>query len=366
MPIAAQAAEITVTPADGDKDPIISISGEIKKGDDARFRSIAAELSSAIVLLDSDGGAITPAMDIGRTIKLREYSTAVYKNGICASACALIWIAGTRRVVFEGGKVGFHASYQDIDGSKIQTGMGNALVGHYLSQLGFGEKAVMFATAAPPEKVLWLTSESASFAGIEYTIIPNKEDPPQVRSATSSPPASIPTTTPRTAGVTRPQLTPNAEQRPGNPASYKQWMGDAKQTLRSPDTFAQALKQQGYQASISYENPEMPMLTTGIGDEKIVVAFSGCAKDGCNYIQFIDYFTDVNRREADWLILESGRDESYSHPLWMQKENYLALYNYVVVGTDGITLRTFIENMDYFIEDNNRIAQSIVEFRKKK
>lgn len=187
----AVAADIEVIPPKkADDSAFITIDGEIKSGDDEKFRKIAAEYSDAIVLLNSEGGMIGPAMDIGRTIKLRGYGTAIYKTGSCASACALIWVAGSKRVVFEGGQVGFHASYLDTDGTKLETGVGNALVGHYLSQMGFGEKTVVFATLAPPEKILWLNDKTASMSGIEFTTIPDdeKRSMSQVAERQSAPP----------------------------------------------------------------------------------------------------------------------------------------------------------------------------------
>src|ERR1700723_766284 len=109
--VSARAAQITVDNSDPKgRLPIISISGDISQGDDDRFGNIAAQYSNAIVVLDSDGGSLVPAMEIGKIIKLREYATVVYRTGTCASACALMWIAGARRAIFDGGRVGFHAA----------------------------------------------------------------------------------------------------------------------------------------------------------------------------------------------------------------------------------------------------------------
>lgn len=108
VPDLALASDIKAYPPRKADDPaFIVIDGEVKSGDDEKFRKLAAEYSDAVVLLNSEGGMIGPAMDIGRTIKLRGYETAIYKTGSCASACALIWLAGSKRVLFEGGKLAF-------------------------------------------------------------------------------------------------------------------------------------------------------------------------------------------------------------------------------------------------------------------
>jgi hypothetical protein len=357
LPSLATASDIeAIPPRKADDTAFIVIDGEIISGDDQKFRKIAAEYSDAIVLLSSEGGMIGPAMDIGRTIKLRGYKTAVYKSGSCASACALIWLAGSKRVIFEGGQVGFHASYLDTDGTKLETGVGNALVGHYLSQLGFGEKTVVFATLAPPDKIFWLNEKTAQMSGIDFDTIPDNEKvrKPKVAVSDLAPPPVV--------------VAPAVQQRGtiGNPSNYGQFMGDAKQTLRSPEAFAQALRQQGYQAKVTYEIKDIPMIEVGIGGEEIGVGFSDCNEDGCNYIQLIDWFTGITEDEAYLLAANRFGEEGYGHPYWNKEKKTLALYNYFVIGSDGITVKNLIDNMKYFVKDNLNMTNVIIDKRNKK
>lgn len=357
----AVAADIEVIPPKkADDSAFITIVGEIKSGDDEKFRKIAAEYSDAIVLLDSEGGMIGPAMDIGRTIKLRGYGTAIYKTGSCASACALIWVAGSKRVVFEGGQVGFHASYLDTDGTKLETGVGNALVGHYLSQLGFGEKTVVFATLAPPEKILWLNDKTASMSGIEFTTIPDdkKRSTPKVANRQSAPP-------PITIAVAPPPPVQRESAAGGNTGGYQRYMGDAKQTLRTPEAFAAALRQRGYQAKITHEIKDIPMIMVNVGGEEIGIGFSDCDNNGCNYIQIIDWFKGISEDEAYFSAGNRLREEGYSHPFWNVDGKTFALYNYIVIGSDGITVQNLIDNMNYFVRENVNMTNSIIQRRNK-
>jgi hypothetical protein len=347
----AKAADITVLPAKkaGD-DPIIVIAGSIAAGDDVRFRDIAAKYSRAVVALDSPGGMILPAMDIGRTIKLRGYSTAVVADDRCVSACALIWVAGSRRMMFEGAQVGFHASYLDNDGTKLETGVGNALVGHYLSQLGFSQTAVIFATLAPPDKVFWLNAESAPQSGINYDRIPsNRTDATPQRRVTPPPVTTV--VTPRPAPIAA--------------TANDRWMGDAKRTMRSPEAFALALRQKGYQAKVDYEDKASPTMLTGVGGQEIVVSFSGCDNTGCDYIQLLDIYKDISRTDAQRLSNYLLANEQYSHPHYTPSTEKLALYSYIVIGQDGITLQVLIDNMKYFVKDNAELTDLIVKWREK-
>ncbi|MHA6334057.1 COG3904 family protein [Qipengyuania sp. CAU 1752] len=146
----------------------IVVIGEIVAGDENKFRALSLRYDDAIVVLNSPGGALEPALAIGRAIRIREYPTAVTADAMCASSCALIWLAGSTRYLSTQGLVGFHASYYESNGQLIETGVGNALIGHYLSQLNLPENAVRFATSASPTTILWLDATNRAGSGIHY------------------------------------------------------------------------------------------------------------------------------------------------------------------------------------------------------
>lgn len=355
--INASAAEISfVIPEKEGEQTFILIQGEIKSGDDEKFRKIAAQYSEATVLLDSEGGAIGPAMDIGRTIRLRGYMTAVTSNQSCASACALIWIAGSQRVIIDGGQVGFHASYFDENGTKLETGVGNALVGHYLSQLGFGEKTVVFATLAPPDKILWLNENTLAMSGIDYNAI-SVELP-----SSSGEKRTVPSKTTDAQRAPTPALDAASI---SNSADYGQFMGAVEPNLRSPDAFLLALRQKGFQATINKDNPESPTINVGVSGEQIAVSFSGCDPKGCDYVQLIIWYIGVTRKQANAVMVYSFKTETYSHPLWLEDTNVLVCYNYIVIGANGISVQTLIDNMNYFVEANKELVDAALEEKAK-
>ena len=146
----------------------IYVTGEIQLGDDAVFRRIADRFPDAVVFLESPGGTVIPALEIGRLVRERGYRTAVLAGGTCASSCALIWLAGTPRYLESGGQVGFHASSTEEDGRLVESGLSNAFVGYYLSKLELSERAVVFATMASPYELTWLTAENSEGAGISF------------------------------------------------------------------------------------------------------------------------------------------------------------------------------------------------------
>lgn len=147
---------------------LIGLEGDVEPGDAGRFQKLAAQYPKAVVVLNSAGGVLFEALDIGKIIHLKHYDTLVAHDMLCASACALIWVAGERRMLSPRGKVGFHAGYRDNDGQAEEVGVANALIGRYLTMLNLSERAVIFATSAAPDEMLWLDQRSRGEAGISF------------------------------------------------------------------------------------------------------------------------------------------------------------------------------------------------------
>lgn len=147
---------------------MIFVLGEIESGDEDTFRQLSLQNPKAIVALDSNGGKLIPAIEIGKMIRLAGYPTIVGDDFMCSSSCALIWLAGSPRYLEPAGKVGFHASYRDNGGKFEETGVGNAIVGHYLSLLNLPQSAVIFATSASPNDITWLDGSNTEQSGIDY------------------------------------------------------------------------------------------------------------------------------------------------------------------------------------------------------
>jgi hypothetical protein len=146
---------------------VVTIDGEIDTGDVEEFQSKTSSLNDATVLLRSRGGRLVPALRIGEAIRSKGYST--YVNEYCASACALIWLAGQPRYMSPTAQIGFHAAYDENSGQ--EGGMANALVGAFLTKMGLPYEAVIYATVAAPNSMKWLTLADAKRLGIDVNII---------------------------------------------------------------------------------------------------------------------------------------------------------------------------------------------------
>jgi hypothetical protein len=82
----------------------IWITNTIKESDAEQLQEISGELESAGVFdvwLDSKGGYVSAAIKIGKLIRKYDGITIVAENRKCYSSCALMFIAGVRRVISE-------------------------------------------------------------------------------------------------------------------------------------------------------------------------------------------------------------------------------------------------------------------------
>jgi hypothetical protein len=111
----AKAADFVVSAPDAHHVTTIYVSGTIERGDDQRFRTALRGVLPllGIVIVESPGGNLQAGLEIGREISVRAYSTVVKAGAICASACALVWLAGDRRFMAPGARIGFHAAYTE-------------------------------------------------------------------------------------------------------------------------------------------------------------------------------------------------------------------------------------------------------------
>jgi hypothetical protein len=170
-PPVAFGAEITVLP----DSPVVVIQGDILPNDSDAFTSKESALSGQyVVALQSRGGNPIAAMEIGKFIRMRGWKT--YVPAGCLSSCALIWLAGASRAMDPAAKIGVHAA--SLNGQEI--GFGNALIGSYLSRLGYSDSVVAFATMAGPNDIEFITPVVAEKLGIEIATVdlehPKKEE----------------------------------------------------------------------------------------------------------------------------------------------------------------------------------------------
>ncbi|RWJ74662.1 MAG: hypothetical protein EOR35_31395 [Mesorhizobium sp.] len=164
------AADIDVLAVPGAVDFVI-IKGEITKGDGDRFVEVTQNREKVTVYLQSPGGLIREALQIGAEIRTRNYATLVAGGDLCFSACGLIWVSGARRYMSPDSLIGFHAAYREEAGEFLESGVANAEIGSFLTHLGLRIEAIRFFTIAGPNDFLLLTPDRARALGIDIFLL---------------------------------------------------------------------------------------------------------------------------------------------------------------------------------------------------
>jgi hypothetical protein len=176
---AARAADIEVRHLDGTA--LIFVEGKFELSDIDRFQTKIAGVTpgKATVVFESKGGRLISGIRIGALIRAKKFNTLVPDGAECASACALAWLGGTRRLVGKDSLIGFHAAYVVKDAGPMESAPGNAILGAYLNQLGLSEKAILYITQAAPTSIQWMSLEEAAEHGITVSLLPSPHSAPK-------------------------------------------------------------------------------------------------------------------------------------------------------------------------------------------
>lgn len=149
----------------------ITFYGDIVKGDDNLFDVLTPDCKGGGVLLKSKRGALEAGLRLGELIRQKGLETAVAFDAQCASACALAWLGGIKRHMATSSRIGFHAAYVMKGDLAFESGVGNALIGVYLTSLGLPKKTVIYITSAKPEGMNWLDYRDAAMLGISAQLL---------------------------------------------------------------------------------------------------------------------------------------------------------------------------------------------------
>jgi len=149
---------------------LIYASGHIKKGDLKRLKNRYFSLDNkkqTVVVFNSNGGELYEGLKIGKFLKSHGIGSAVRKNGICASSCALAFLGGRSKrgkrlmILPYSSNLGLHSFYYKngnyVRLSKVQSDLANIL--SYASYVGVPHylMAKMFKTKS--NNMYWLTQQ---------------------------------------------------------------------------------------------------------------------------------------------------------------------------------------------------------------
>lgn len=160
---------------------VISLSGPIKPQDGPNFRSLFEPIKGTVRVIDlnSTGGDISAAVDIGRLIRANHLTTELdASRSICASACTVLFASGSdRRYVngeriregvggFGGHGLGYHeGNNKALPGADHFSGQASANMISAYYEFGVGSAAEL-VTKSGPRSLYFISSPTAMKLGI--------------------------------------------------------------------------------------------------------------------------------------------------------------------------------------------------------
>ena len=146
----------------------VTISGEIDKQTPAVLQRLLDSCKMAqtprlsVVYLDSPGGDLDAAMQVGRIVRRWQVTAIVDREAQCASACVLVLLGGVQRLVT--GNIGLHRPYStdtsssSDEATKKYRSMRGKLQS-YLREMNIPDRLLDAMNAVSPQQTRWLSGE---------------------------------------------------------------------------------------------------------------------------------------------------------------------------------------------------------------
>jgi hypothetical protein len=166
------------TPLTITADPILGrivVSGYITQDSDRLFKAVLhANPSMKLVQIESYGGYVEEAMAMARIIRESNLDTVTMRR--CASACTLMFVAGTNRYLGAEARFRFHRSgYDGMPTSEMQEELDQELAQFYIS-MGAGPE-IATGELATPFHSYWEPTQGELFVA-NYATLRWSERPP--------------------------------------------------------------------------------------------------------------------------------------------------------------------------------------------
>ena len=142
--------------------PIIRLSGEVVDNSAGFVINHLQRSSAREIWLDSGGGDVAQAYEMGHYIRANGYRTRIISDAMCASACVDIFMGGILRTADPGARVMIHP------GSISNTG-GADLLAHYVEKNEIKQGVQFIEQVTTASAAEW--SDYISFMGISKKLV---------------------------------------------------------------------------------------------------------------------------------------------------------------------------------------------------
>lgn len=152
---------------------VLRLTGTIDPGAAERFEQEIAQRGEYVstVLLDSPGGSVDDALEMGRLILEKELDTLVPDGALCASSCPLVFAAGHERIAGRDAAIGVHQIYaaalsaSPVDALSVagvamaDAQSATARITRHLSEAGVDAALWLHALETPPDQLYYFSPE---------------------------------------------------------------------------------------------------------------------------------------------------------------------------------------------------------------
>ncbi|MGR3369134.1 MAG: hypothetical protein ACU0CC_01780 [Sagittula sp.] len=143
------------------------LEGTIEDGDAQRLMPQITEADPKIetLVLQSPGGSVRDALDLGRHLRAAGIATSVLSGEICYSACPYLFAGGATRTAEPSASIGVHQHYFGestilpafVAVEDIQRGQAEVMT--YLDDMGLDVRVMSHALATPADEIYILLPE---------------------------------------------------------------------------------------------------------------------------------------------------------------------------------------------------------------
>ena len=152
--------------------PVTLLRGAIEPGDAARVVAALERERPARIALDSPGGSVLDALEIGRTVRALGADTVMRDGAVCLSACPYIFVGGTGRAMARDARLGVHQhSFGEssilpafLAVEDVQRGQAEVL--DHLAAMGVDLRIMGPAMATPSDEIYILTPDELREWGV--------------------------------------------------------------------------------------------------------------------------------------------------------------------------------------------------------
>lgn len=184
----------------------IWITGEIVPGDADKFSLSVRQANDsgkfvANVRLDSPGGNLLEGVKIAEAIRFGKTSTNVGKTAVCASACFLMFAAGSTKNASYGAQIGVHGASGANGEETVVSGAATVSMAKIAKELGVPSAIIGRMVVTSPQDMVWLSPQELQSMGVTMMGRPIQSSPP-VANLQQTPPDAPMSLSPSGSGVT--------------------------------------------------------------------------------------------------------------------------------------------------------------------